>query len=260
MATDLQLALDAADLADRVTFSLFRLPTLAVAAKPDLSPVTEADRAAEAVIRELVARERPADAVLGEEMGLSGTGRRRWLVDPIDGTVNYVRGIPVWATLIGLEVDGTMDVGVVSAPALGRRWWAKRGEGAFAGPPGGAGAPITVSKVAELAEASISSSSVGDFPVPGRVAELAARVKRDRGFGDFWNHMLVAEGALEAGLDPVVSIWDIAALQVIVEEAGGKFTDFSGSRRIDAGTALSSNGLVHAGIVASLADRGDAPR
>lgn len=189
-----------------------------------------------------------------KKWAVPATGARRWLIDPIDGTVNFVRGVPVWATLIGLEVDGVMQVGAVSAPALGRRWWAARGEGAFAGAPGQNGVPISVSQISELAEATISSSAVGDFPVPERVARLATRVKRDRGFGDFWSHMLVAEGACEGGLDPVVSVWDIAPLQVIVEEAGGKFTDFSGGARLDGGNALSSNGLVHDELVAGLAD------
>lgn len=225
---------------------------MAVETKSDLSPVTEADRAAEVAIRELIALERPTDAVLGEETGSTGSGARRWFIDPIDGTVNFVRGIPVWATLLGLEVDGTMQLGVVSAPALGRRWWAQRGEGAFVGAPGSPGEPMNVSRVASLADAAISSGSTADFPEPERLVELAVKVKRDRGFGDFWSHMLVAEGCCEVGLDPVVSVWDIAPLQVIVEEAGGKFTDFAGTRRLDGGSALSSNGVVHDDVIAVL--------
>jgi histidinol-phosphatase len=257
MSPDLQLALTAADLADRITISFFRRRSLVVETKADLSPVTEADKSVEAVVRQLIARERPGDAVLGEEMGSTGGGDRRWFIDPIDGTVNFVRGIPVWATLIGLEVKGTMEVGVVSAPALGRRWWAGRGQGAFAGAAGETGESISVSSISELAEATISSGGLGHFSEPERVARLAAQVKRERGFGDFWSHVLVAEGACEAGLDPVVSIWDIAPLQVIVEEAGGKFTDLSGQRRLDGGNALSSNGLVHDDVIAALAgDRG----
>jgi histidinol-phosphatase len=257
MATDLQLALRAADVADRLTISSFRRPSLVVQTKADLSPVTEADNAVEVAIRQLVAEEHPADAVLGEEMGSSGGGARRWFIDPIDGTVNFVRGIPVWATLVGLEVDGIMQVGVASAPALGRRWWASRGDGAFAGGPGQTGENIHVSSISSVAEATISCGGIGYFRAPERVARLAANAKRDRGFGDFWSHVLVAEGACEAGLDPVVSIWDIAPLQVIVEEAGGKFTDLHGQRRLDGGSALSSNGLVHDDIVAALAGAGD---
>jgi len=252
LPTDLELALTAADLADRLTLSLFRQASLRVEVKADLSPVSDADKEVEAVVRQLIARERPGDAVLGEEMGSAGTGARRWLIDPIDGTVNYVRGIPVWATLLGLEVEGEVDLGVASAPALGRRWWARRGEGAFAGAPGETGEKIMVSDVADLEGATISCGGVGSFADPARVASLTARAKRDRGFGDFWQHCLVAEGACEAGLDPVVSIWDIAPLQVIVEEAGGKFTDLAGNRRLDGGNALSSNGLVHDKIVAAL--------
>jgi histidinol-phosphatase len=258
MGADLQLALVAADLADRITLGAFRRPSLAVETKADESPVTEADRAAEAAIRQLLGQERPDDAVLGEEMGSAGGSARRWVIDPIDGTVNFVRGIPVWATLIGLEVDGTMTVGVVSAPALGRRWWAERGNGSFAGAPGHPGERIRVSEIARLADSTISSGSLVDYPEPARFLALAANIKRERGFGDFWSHMLVAEGALEVGLDPVVAIWDVAALQVIVEEAGGKFTDFSGQTRTDGGSAVTSNGLVHEEVVALLS--GGEPR
>ena len=249
MSADLELALQAIDLADRITVLAFRNPSLATETKADSSPVTEADRAAEGAIRDLIARERPQDAVLGEEMGSTGSGNRRWFIDPIDGTVNFVRGIPVWATLLGLEVDGSMQLGAVSAPALGRRWWAQRGEGAFVAAPRDRAERIHVSGVAALSGSGISSASMADFPEPARLVQLAKKVKRDRGFGDFWSHMLVAEGACEVGLDPVVSVWDIAPLQVIVEEAGGKFTDFAGTRRLDGGTALSSNGLVHNDVV-----------
>jgi len=252
MGDDLELALRAIDVADRITLSAFRRPSLAVETKADLSPVTEADRAAEIAIRELIARERPADAVVGEEMGSTGSGTRRWFIDPIDGTVNFVRGIPVWATLLGLEVEGSMQLGVASAPALGRRWWAQRGEGAFVAAPQDRGERIHVSYVATLSGSGISSASMADFPEPERLVELAQKVKRDRGFGDFWSHMLVAEGACEVGLDPVVSIWDIAPLQVIIEEAGGKFTDFAGTRRLGGGSAVSSNGLVHDEVIAVL--------
>jgi histidinol-phosphatase len=256
MSADLQLALLAADMADRVTLGAFRHPSLAVEIKADETPVSEADRAAEVTIRQLLGRERPGDAVLGEEMGSAGGSSRRWVLDPIDGTANFVRGVPVWATLIGLQVDGVMNVGVVSAPALGRRWWAERGRGAFAAPPGNGGERIKVSGIAQLADATISSGSVADFPDRAAFLGLTARVKRDRGFGDFWSHMLVAEGACEAGLDPVVAEWDIAALQVIVEEAGGKFTDFSGIARLDGGSAISSNGLVHEEVLAFLSPAG----
>jgi histidinol-phosphatase len=256
MSTDLELALLAADMADGVTLPAFRHPALAVEIKADQTPVSEADRGAEVAIRQLLAQERPDDSVLGEEMGEeigeAGGSSRRWVLDPIDGTANFVRAVPVWATLIGLEVDGAMKVGVVSAPALGRRWWAERGKGAFAGRPGNSGERIKVSGISRLADATVSSGSVADFPSKTAFLELADKIKRDRGFGDFWSHMLVAEGACEAGLDPVVSLWDVAALQVIVEEAGGKFTDFSGAARLDGGSAISSNGLVHDAVVGLL--------
>jgi histidinol-phosphatase len=252
MSTDLTLALQAANVADRITLSYFRQATLAVETKTDQSPVTEADRATEAAIRGAIAGAHPGDAVLGEEMGSSGSGHRRWLVDPIDGTVNYVRGIPVWATLIGLEVDGSMELGVVSAPALGRRWWAQRGHGAYAGALGEPRSRLAVSAVTKLSEAGLSGASLAHFPDPQVVVELSLRVKRDRAYGDFWSHMLVAEGCCDIGLDPIVSVWDIAPLQVIVEEAGGKFTDFSGNRRVDGGNAVSTNGLLHEEVLALL--------
>ena len=262
MGTDLQLALLAADLADAVTLEAFRRSSLAVELKADDTPVSEADRGAEAVIRQLLEQERPGDAVLGEEMGgkemaSAGGTSRRWVLDPIDGTANFVRGVPVWATLIGLEVDGVMKVGVVSAPALGRRWWAEQGSGAFAGPPGEPGEPIKVSDTSQLSDATISFGCVGDFSDGMKLLGLISKVKRDRGFGDFWSHMLVAEGACEVGLDPVVAIWDVAALRVIVEEAGGKFTDFSGADRHDGSSAISSNGLVHEEVLGFLSGAGN---
>jgi histidinol-phosphatase len=242
VSEDLDLALELADLADRLTLAAFRRPDLAVERKPDLTPVTEADKGVETAIREVLAQRRPGDVVVGEEHGTTGTGNRRWILDPIDGTANFIRGVPVWATLIALEVDGQLTVGVASAPALGRRWWAARGEGAFAGPPA---TPIRVSAIAELSDAHVSLASLADWPTPSGVEELARRCWRDRGFGDFWSHMLVAEGACDVGLDPVVSLWDIAALLVIVEEAGGRLTDLGGDARADGGSAVSTNGLLH---------------
>jgi histidinol-phosphatase len=252
MPSDLELALVAADLADRITASFFRRPSLAVREKPDSSPVTEADTAVETAMRELIASERPVDAVVGEEMGVSGSGSRRWVLDPIDGTVNFLRGIPVWATLIALQSEGTVQVGVVSAPALRRRWWAARGQGSFVGSPEEKPERISVSGITALSEATISLGSIRDFRGPARATELARRAKRDRGFGDFWQHMLVAEGCCEVALDPVTSLWDNAALQVIVEEAGGKFTDFSGRARPDGGSSVSTNGLFHEEVIAFL--------
>jgi len=247
MSLDLELAFSASDIADRLTLAAFRRADLAVSTKADLTPVTEADRAAELAIREFLARQRPTDAVLGEEMGSDGKGPRRWFIDPIDGTANYMRGIPVWATLLGLEVDGQMQLGVVSAPALGRRWWAQRGQGAFAGRPGDQGERLKVSGIGTLAESQVSLGDPTD-----RLVAVGMLAKRCRGFGDFWSHMLVAEGACEVGIDPVASVWDVAPLQVIVEEAGGKFTDLSGRPRLDGGSAVSTNGLVHEEVISVL--------
>ena len=232
---DLVLAFELADAADAIALGRFRAHDLVVETKPDRTPVTEADRAIEETIRARLARDRPADAILGEELGASGAARRRWIVDPIDGTRNYSRGAPVWATLIALEEDGVARLGVVSAPALGRRWWAERGAGAFA-----EGAPIHVSKVARPEDAAIS------FALEDELPDLARRCWHPRGYGDFWAHMLVAEGAIDGAIDAVgVSVWDLAAVQVVVEEAGGRFSDRTGAARIDGGTAISSNGLLH---------------
>jgi len=239
---DLQLALQMADAADAISKLHFRAIDLVVETKPDLTPVTIADRAVEDELRKMVPE---TDAVVGEESGVSGPSgsRRRWIIDPIDGTKNFVRQIPVWATLIGLEEDGEITVGVASAPALGRRWWAARGEGAFANAE-----PIHVSAVSTLDDAQVSYSSLSGWAGIGsrdRFLDLAERCWRTRAFGDFWSHVLVAEGSCEIGLDPEVSLWDLAALQVIVEEAGGRFTDLSGKATPAGGSAVSTNGNVH---------------
>ncbi|HEX4745911.1 MAG TPA: inositol monophosphatase family protein [Gaiellaceae bacterium] len=242
MSSDLALALRLADAADAISLPRFG-SGLAVETKPDLTPVTEADRAVEAELRRILAAERPGDAILGEEEGAAGSGPRRWVVDPIDGTRNYARGIPVWATLVALEVDGEPTVGVVSAPALRRRWWAEQGAGAFAD-----GRPIRVSAVASVEEAVLS------FAVEQTIPELARRAWHPRGLGDFWAHMLVAEGAVDGAIDAVgVSEWDLAAVRVVVEEAGGRFSDFAGEPYIDSGTAITSNGLLHDALLAAVA-------
>jgi histidinol-phosphatase len=244
--SDLELALRLADTADGITMAAFPRPDLVVETKPDRTPVSEADRAVEEAIRKELAQSRPEDRVVGEEYGDSGTGPRRWIVDPIDGTKNFVRRIPVWATLIALEVDGVVDVGVVSAPALGRRWWAARGSGSWV--DDGSRRRIEVSKVGRLADAHVSGGSLAawdDWGGPSVFLDLATRCYADRSFGDFWSHVMVAEGVCDIGLDPIVSLWDLAALQVIVEEAGGTFTSFGGEARPDGGSAISSNGLLH---------------
>jgi histidinol-phosphatase len=242
LSRDLELGLELADAADAIALARFRAHDLAVETKPDLTPVTEADRAVESRLRELLASARPDDAVLGEELGSHGAGRRRWILDPIDGTRNYSRGIPVWGTLIALEEDETLLLGVVSAPALGRRWWAERGRGAFAD-----GDPVHVSAVSRLEDAVLSLQLELNAP------DLVERAWHARGFGDFWSHMLVAEGAADGTIDARgVKLWDMAPVQVIVEEAGGRFTDATGVARPDGETGISSNGLIHDELVRAL--------
>ncbi len=248
-----------ADLADALTMARFRDRDLVVSTKPDLTPVTEADRGVEEALRAAIARARPGHGVMGEEYAAERAGAPwQWVLDPIDGTKNYVRGIPVWATCIALRHDGAGVAGVVSAPALGRRWWAAAGGGAFAGPchPGGVGSPAHVSAVADLADAQLSYDSVKSFEAYGlgeRFLDLARRCWRSRGLGDFWSHVLVAEGAVDVAAEPEVSVWDVAAVQVIVEEAGGRFTDLAGVARPDGGSAVSTNGLLHDQVLAALA-------
>jgi histidinol-phosphatase len=225
VSPDLDFALSLADAADKITLERFRAADLRVDTKPDLTPVSEADRAVEAALRDRIERERPGEPVLGEEEG--GGDASGWVLDPIDGTRNYTRGIPVWATLIAYADR----VAVVSAPALGRRWWAERGTGAFAD-----GQQIGVSAIDRLEDATLLFAL--DRPVPKRAFD-AWHV---RGFGDFWAHMLVAEGSAEVAVDAQgLAIWDTAAVAVIVEEAGGSFTGH-----------VSSNGLLHDEALTSL--------
>ena len=227
-AADLAYALSLADDADALTMQRYRALDLHVESKADLTPVTEADRAVEQALRERIARER-GEAVAGEEYGVEEAAVRWWL-DPIDGTKQYARGLPIWATLIALERDGEMVAGVVSAPALGHRWWALRGGGAFLD-----GSPIHVSGVAELADAYVSTTSLRGFP---QFAELASRVAVARTYTDFWQYVLVAEGRIEAASDTVMNDWDIMAPRLIVQEAGGRWTD-------DERLYLATNGILH---------------
>ena len=235
MSPDLALALSLADEADAISLGRFRASDLHVETKPDRTPVTEADRAVEEAIRTRLALERPNDGILGEELGDTGGSGRRWIVDPIDGTRNYSRGIPVWATLIALEEAGAVMLGVVSAPALHRRWHAERGGGAWVNDD-----RIRVSAVRQIEEAVLS------FALEQPIPTLAGYAWHARGYGDFWAHMLVAEGAVDGAFEAVgVKIWDLAAIQPIVEEAGGRLTDAAGAARVDGGTAISSNGHLH---------------
>jgi histidinol-phosphatase len=260
-SADLELAHAIADAADRVTTRRFGALDLVVERKPDLTPVSDADRGVEREVRRIVAAQRPGDAVLGEEYGSEGSGPRRWIVDPVDGTKNFVRGMPVWATLLALQVDGELVVGVASAPALDRRWWAARDLGAWAGPADPARRAAgtrrcQVSQVGELGDAFLAYSDLGEWAEHGtlsRFLDLTGKVWRTRGLGDFWSHVLVAEGAVDCSAEPSLALWDIAALQVIVEEAGGRFTDLAGHRACDGtGGLVCSNGLLHEELLDAL--------
>jgi histidinol-phosphatase len=245
---DLRLAHVLADDADSLAGSRFQAQDLHVATKPDLSPVTDADRAVEEGIRRTLSRARPRDAVLGEEQGSTGFSQRRWVVDPIDGTKSYVRGVPVWATLIALMVEDEVVVGVVSAPSLHRRWWAMKGGGAYTGRSLLKAVACRVSDVSRLEDASFSYSSLGGWDEHGQLEEftaLARRCWRTRAYGDFWSYMLVAEGAVDLAAEPDLELYDMAALDVVVREAGGRFGSLDGRDGPLGGNALASNGLLH---------------
>jgi len=247
---DLELALLLAELSDEITTTRFGASDLRVDTKTDDTPVTDADRAVEEMIRAHLARARPTHAVLGEEGGASGEAEWRWIIDPIDGTKNFARGVPVWATLLSLQRDGVETCAVISAPALGRRWWARQDGGAQCN-----GRALHVSAVSRLEDASLSVSDVRDFARLGwgdGFARLAAMCQRLRGFGDFWSHMLVAEGAIDCGIEATVKQWDVSAVRLIVREAGGRFTDFAGIDHIGGGSVITSNGLVHDAVLACL--------
>jgi histidinol-phosphatase len=255
---DLRFAHVLADSADDIAMRRFRAADLRVEPKADQTPVSDADLAVEETLRSILGRARPRDSMLGEEYGQAGNGQRCWVIDPIDGTQNYIRGVPVWATLIGLMAGGAVTVGVVSAPALGRRWWAARGGGAWTGRGLTKAAPCRVSRVAVLGDASFSYSDVPSWEKSGRLSqllELTRLVGRTRAYGDFWSHVLVAEGAVDISAEAEVSLWDLAALQVIVEEAGGRFSDLGGAPTPDGGSALCSNGLLHDEALAVLGRR-----
>ncbi|CAM5411449.1 histidinol-phosphatase [Streptomyces abikoensis] len=253
---DLRLAHVLADAADAATMDRFKALDLKVETKPDMTPVSEADKAAEELIRGHLQRARPRDAVLGEEFGSEGTGPRRWVIDPIDGTKNYVRGVPVWATLISLMVQveqgGSVGfepvVGVVSAPALGRRWWAARGSGAYTGRSLSSATRLQVSRVGRVEDASFAYSSLSGWEEGGLLPgflDLTRDCWRTRGYGDFWPYMMVAEGSVDMCAEPELSLWDMAANVVVVEEAGGRFTGLDGRPGPHSGNAAASNGLLH---------------
>ena len=251
MDDDLSFALELADLADSISLARFGAADLRVETKPDLTPVSEADHAVEDALRAAIATRRPGEAVLGEESGGEADAATLWVIDPIDGTRNYVRGIPIWATLIALERDGDLAVSVASAPALGHRWWASRGGGAFAD-----GSAIRVSGIRRIEDATFCYTSARSFARLGlgeAFLELAARAWVERGFGDFWMHMLVAAGAADVAVDTALQRWDVAAVQLIVEEAGGRFSALDGSPHTPGAPALSTNGALHDVIVRTFA-------
>ncbi|UUV35265.1 histidinol-phosphatase [Amycolatopsis roodepoortensis] len=251
---DLELATRLADAADAITTARFRALDLAVEHKPDRTPVTDADTAVEDAIRAILAADRPDDAVLGEERGGTAATGRAWVLDPIDGTKNFLRGVPVWATLIALVEDGTPVVGMISAPLLGRRWWAADGDGAWMSDSAGA-RRISVSKVASLEDAYLSTTDLNswvEYHSREKYLDLVNACWESRAFGDFWHHCLVAEGALDVTAECIVNPWDVAAAQVLITEAGGRFSDLNGEARYDNGSALSTNGLLHDEVLAIL--------
>ena len=249
---DLALALELADRADEVTLSFYRRPDLQVEAKADSTPVTEADRAVEELMRSILAERRPEDAIVGEEFGGEESIGRRWIIDPIDGTKNYLRSVPVWATLIALADGDEVTVGVVSAPALGRRWWAARGMGSWTqGIEDEEPRRNAVSRVDALPEASFSFSDGVAWP-DGGLARVMDTTWRSRAYGDFWSHMMVAEGVVEIAAEPELSIWDIAALVPVIEEAGGRITAFDGRALHEGIGAVTTNGVLHDAVLRTI--------
>lgn len=249
--SDLELAKQLADAADAISLARFRSLDLKIETKPDLSPVTDADQAIEARIKEILAQQRPQDAIIGEEFGATGSGKRTWIIDPIDGTANFVRGVPVWASLIALAENGKPVVSVVSAPALGLRWFASPGAGAFSIGIDGSVRKLEVSKVGKIADASISYNSLQLWQRSGYLQALLAlseSVWRTRAYGDFWSYMLLAEGAIDVVAEHDLKIYDIAALVPIVEQAGGRFTDLVGELTETSSSVLATNGLLHGDV------------
>ncbi|GAA1670572.1 histidinol-phosphatase [Fodinicola feengrottensis] len=256
---DLALAHVLADTADSISLGRFKALDLRVDSKPDMTPVSDADTAVEKAIESTLARTRPRDGLLGEEFGErsgpAGNGQRRWVVDPIDGTANYVRGVPVWATLIALLDGNEPVVGLVSAPAMRQRWWAARGGGAYTGRQRSSATAIKTSAVTNLSDASLSYSSISDWYDADRgdaFMGLTREVWRTRAYGDFYSYVLLAEGALDVAIEPEVSLWDLAALVPIITEAGGRFTDLSGQPGPHGGSAVATNGHLHTEVLAQL--------
>lgn len=254
-ADDLRLAHILADSVDQLTMARFKAQDLQVESKPDLTPVTDADRDAEQLIRAQLARARSRDQVIGEEFGSDGEAARQWIIDPIDGTKNFVRGVPVWATLIGLIEDGEAVLGVVSAPALSRRWWGAIGAGSYTGPRISSATRLQVSGVDVLSDASLSYSSLEGWAERRMLREWLNFMQgfwRTRAYGDFWSYMLLAEGAVDVAAEPELALHDMAALVPIVMEAGGRFTSLAGEDGPFGGDALATNGLLHEAALEAL--------
>lgn len=253
---DLELALKMAAAADQITMSRFKALDLEVKTKPDLTPVTDADTATEAALRKILATERATDAIIGEEYDNVGSSNRQWIIDPIDGTKNFARSVPVWATLIALMVDGEVKVGVVSAPALGKRWWASQGYGAYTGTDLSDGVKISTSKVDQLENAFLSYSSITGWADCGRkdaFVDLLMTCGRTRAFGDFWSYMMVAEGVIDFACEPELELHDMAALEIIVRQAGGTFTNIDGLPGVAGPGALATNGPLFTKALAAIA-------
>jgi len=266
LAADLVLAHQLADAADDVSMRRFGASDLVVTSKPDMTPVSDADKMVEEVVRKRIERNDATDSIIGEEFGSSGTSIREWIIDPIDGTKNFVRGVPVWATLIGLRIAnsapdrGDMVLGMISAPALGRRWWSAMGGGAWLGPNsagGEQGKRIAVSAVNKLPDASLSYSNLMGWQDAGRLPEFLKLVEvvwRTRGYGDFWSHCMVAEGVIDVSTEPSVALWDLAAVSALVSEAGGRFTGLDGVAGPAQSSAVASNGALHTEVLSIIGD------
>src|SRR5690625_67430 len=253
---DLRLAHVIADQVDAQTMARFKALDLHVETKPDTTPVSDADRSAEEIVRAQLGRARPRDAVLGEEFGSTGHGSRQWVIDPIDGTKNFIRGVPVWATLIALIDDGEPVLGLVSAPALQRRWWAANGSGAWTGRSISAAHRISVSGVQQLQDASLSYSSLSgweEIDLFDPFLDMTRAVWRTRAYGDFWSYMMVAEGAVDIACEPELALYDMAALVPIVTEAGGRFTSLAGADGPYGGNAVATNSHLHDAVMGYLA-------
>ena len=251
-SADLAFALELADLADSISLPRFHAADLAIETKPDRTFVTDADRAVEAAIRAKIEAERQADGFFGEESGRADRGDRRWIIDPIDGTSNFLRGVPNWATLIALEVDGVPTVGVVSAPAFGARWWAEIGGGSWGQEAGADPRRLQVSGISDLEHASLSFQSIEQWDLAGYLnplITLSRAVWRDRAYGDMWSYMLLAEGFVDIVAEFDVKPYDLAAIVPIVREAGGSFTDIDGAESAWNGSSLATNGKLHSAVI-----------